>query len=261
MQWSDIPSIDTMELKGKRVLMRLDLNAPVKDGVVQDDTRLRAALPTINYALARSARLILCSHLGRPKGKIKPEFSLEPVAKRLSELLEHDIALTDYPVGDSASKLVHDLRNNDILMLENLRFDTREKANDSEFSQQLAQYAEIYILDAFGTSHRAHASTAGIMTHMQGPCGIGFLMRKEVNALSELLTSPQPGDGPFVAILGGAKVSDKIGLIENLLDRCQSILIGGAMAYTFLKAKDQSIGASRYEEQYLPLAKNLIKRA
>ncbi|MCB9637751.1 MAG: phosphoglycerate kinase [Myxococcales bacterium] len=257
MDWSQIPAINQIDLTGKRVFMRLDLNAPLKDGKVKDDTRLRAVLPTINYALARNARLILASHLGRPKG-VDPSQSLEPVAARLAELLNHEIKLSDYPIGDATQKLVQELRNNDILMLENLRFDKGESKNDEDLSKQLASYAEVYINDAFGTAHRAHASTAGMIPFVQGPAGVGFLMHKEIEALTHLLQDPAK---PFVAVLGGAKVSDKIGLIQNLLGQCQVILIGGAMAYTFLKAQDKAIGASRFEEDQLQLAATLLKKA
>jgi len=257
MDWSQIPAINQIDLTGKRVFMRLDLNAPIKDGKVKDDTRLRAVLPTINYALARNARLILASHLGRPKG-VDPSQSLEPVAAKLAELLNHEIKLSDYPVGDATQKLVSELRNNEILLLENLRFDKGESKNDEELSKQFASYADVYINDAFGTAHRAHASTAGMIPFVQGPSGVGFLMHKEIAALTHLLNDPAR---PFVAVLGGAKVSDKIGLIQNLLGQCQSILIGGAMAYTFLKALDLPVGASRFEEDQLPLAATLLKKA
>jgi phosphoglycerate kinase len=258
MDWSQIPSINQIELNGKRVFMRLDLNVPIKNGKITDDTRLQAALPTINYALARSARLILASHLGRPKGNIDPAASLEPVAARLAELLNHEVKLSDYPIGPTAQKLVHDLRNNEILLLENLRFDIGETKNNEEFSRQLASYAEVYINDAFGTAHRAHASTAGMIPFIEGACGVGFLMHKEITALTRL---QQDAARPFVAILGGAKVSDKIGLIQSLLNQCQTILIGGAMAYTFLKALDQPVGASLVEEDHIQTAATLLKKA
>ncbi len=255
---SKIKSINQINIADKRVFLRLDLNAPLEDGKVADDTRLLAALPTINYALARSARVILASHLGRPKGKVDKKYSLEPVAARLAELLDHDVLLSDYPVGDTSKKLVHELRSGDILLLENLRFDPGETKNDEAFAQELASYTDIYINDAFGTAHRAHASTAGMIPFVKGESGVGLLMQKELDALSPLLDNPKQ---PFVAILGGAKVSDKIKLINNLFDHCQTILIGGAMAYTFLKAQEKEIGASRFEVEQLLLAHQLIQKA
>lgn len=253
-----IPSIDQFDLHDKNVFIRLDLNAPVEDGVVTDDTRLRAALPTINYALARSARVILASHLGRPKGKLDKKFSLEPVAKKLAELLDHDVILSDYPIGDATNKLVHDMRSGDVLLLENLRFDPSEKSNEESFCRQLASYTDVYINDAFGTAHRAHASTAGMVDFVEGACGVGFLVKKEIEILGKLYTNPEK---PFVAILGGAKVSDKIQLISSLFERCNTILIGGAMAYTFLKARGEDVGASLVETEQLQLARQLLERA
>lgn len=259
MASNNIPAIHQMDIAEKRVFMRLDLNAPIDEkGQVTDLTRLEAVLPTINYALARSCRLILCSHLGRPKGKINKEYSLEPVAAKMAELLKHEILLSDYPVGDSATQLVRQMRTGDIVMLENLRFDPGEEANDPGFSKQLAAFADIYINDAFGTAHRAHASTAGILDYLSGPCGVGFLMEKELTALQRLQDDPAR---PFVAILGGAKVSDKITLIRQLLKKCQTILVGGAMAYTFLAAQDIEVGKSKVETDQIELAKQLLMLA
>lgn len=259
MSQNDIPAINQLEIAQRSVFLRLDLNVPLNDaGEITDDTRIRAALPTINYALARGAKLILCSHLGRPKGQLNPKFSLEPVGARLAELLDHEVLLSDYPVGDGATQLVRELRSGDILLLENVRFDAGETKNDEAFAKQLASYADIYINDAFGTAHRAHASTAGLLAFHKGPCGVGFLMEKELEALSRLDSDPAR---PFVAILGGAKVSDKIGLIRQLLHKCQVILIGGAMAYTFLKAKGHSLGRSRVEAEQVELAERLLKSA
>lgn len=259
MASNNIPAINQMDVAEKRVFMRLDLNAPIDDkGQVTDLTRLEAALPTINYALARSCRLILCSHLGRPNGKIKKEYSLEPVAAKLADMLNHEIMLTDYPVGDSATQLIRQMRTGDIVMLENLRFDAGEEANDPAFSKQLASFTDIYINDAFGTAHRAHASTAGILDYFSGPSGVGFLMEKELTALQHLLDDPAR---PFVAILGGAKVSDKITLIRQLLKKCQTILVGGAMAYTFLAAQDIEVGRSKVETDQIELAKQLLSLA
>jgi phosphoglycerate kinase len=259
MKRMSIPAINQIELQQRRVLLRLDLNVPLdEEGNITDDTRIRAALPTINYALARSCRLIICSHLGRPKGKLNPSYSLEPVGARLAELLDHDVLLSDYPVGDGASQLVQKLRAGDILLLENVRFDQGETGNDPAFAKQLAQYTEIFINDAFGTAHRAHASTVGILDHLDGVSGVGFLIEKELEALGKLKEDPAR---PFVAILGGSKVSDKIGLIKELLNQCQAIIVGGAMAYTFLKAQDKNVGASRVELDQLSLAERILNIA
>lgn len=258
MDWSQIPTMDEMDISEKRVFMRLDLNVPLRDGKVADDTRLRAVLPTINYALARSARLIIASHLGRPKGKMRYEYSLEPVAKRLAELLDHEIMLANYPIGDVPNKLSQELVVGDILLLENLRFDPGESRNDNLFAQKLASNVDIYINDAFGAVHRAHASTVGMLPFVEGEKGVGFLVKREIGALTRLLHAP---DSPFVAIMGGSKVTDKIGLIKSLMEKCQTILIGGAMAYTFLKAQGKEIGASRFEAAEIPLAKQLLKAA
>ncbi|TNE44941.1 MAG: phosphoglycerate kinase [Deltaproteobacteria bacterium] len=259
MAWNNVPAINEIDIAEKRLFMRLDLNAPIgEDGNVSDLTRLEAAVPTINYALARSCRIVLASHLGRPKGQIKKEYSLEPVAKALANLLDHEILLADYPVGDSANQLTRQMRTGDIVMLENLRFDPGETSNDANFSKQLASYADIYINDAFGTAHRAHASTAGILDHLQGASGVGFLMEKELTALQRLVDDPAR---PFVAMLGGAKVSDKITLVRQLLKQCQTILIGGAMAYTFLAAQDIEVGRSRIETDQIELAGQLLMLA
>lgn len=259
MPRNDIPAINQLDIQQKRLLIRLDLNVPLNDaGEITDDTRIRAALPTINYALARGCRLVLCSHLGRPKGRIDAKFSLEPVAARLAELLNHEVMLSDYPVGDGANQLVQKLRGGDIVLLENLRFAPGETANDPEFAKELASYAEIYINDAFGTAHRTHASTAGLLEHHYGTCGVGFLMEQEFKALARLTSGKE---SPFVAILGGSKVSDKIGLVRQLMNQCQVILIGGAMAYTFLKAQGKSVGASRVEMTQLTLAERLLRIA
>jgi len=270
-KWDQIPAINELDIANKRVFMRLDLNVPLKDGEVADDTRLRAVLPTINYALARSARLVLASHLGRPKGQIKSELSMQPVAKRLSALLAEkigrdpekdppiEIMVSDFPVGECAKKLAQDLRGGEIVLLENLRWDPRETKNGEEYAKELASYAEVYINDAFGTVHRAHASTAGVVSFKnKGQYGVGFLIKKEIEALGKLLHEPAT---PFVAIMGGAKVSDKIGLIRSLMKQCQVLLIGGAMAYTFLKAKGLEIGSSRFEETELDLARSLLEQA
>ncbi len=256
-----IKGIEDLPLEGRRVFLRLDLNVPLKktEGLVEisDDTRIRAALPTIKYCIDHDARLIIASHLGRPKGKVVPGLSLEPVASRLAELLDRDVHLTDEPVGDGAKKVTADLREGQIGILENLRFSELEKANDDKFADTLASYADVYINDAFGTAHRAHASTVGMVSRFSER-GAGFLMSKEIGALSKLLDSPS---SPYIAIIGGAKVSDKIDVLGALLGRVQSILIGGAMANTFLVAKGMKLGKSLVEESKVALAKSFLRKA
>ncbi len=259
MAWNGIPAINQMDIAEQRIFMRLDLNAPIsEEGQVTDLTRLEAAVPTINYALARSCRVVLASHLGRPKGQIKKEYSLEPVASHLAEMLDHEIMLTDYPIGDTATQLTRQMRTGDIVLLENLRFDPGEKSNDTAFARQLGSFAEIYINDAFGTAHREHASMAGILNHMQGPFGVGFLVERELTALQRLVDEPAR---PFIAILGGAKVSDKITLVRQLLRKCQTILIGGAMAYTFLAAQGVEVGESLLEKEQIEVAEQILQLA
>ena len=257
MAWNEIPAISEIDIAEKRIFMRLDLNAPIgEDGEVSDITRLEAALPTINYALARSCRIVLASHLGRPKGQIQKKYSLEPVAKRLAKMLDHEIMLTDYPIGVSAPQLTRQMRTGDIVLLENLRFDAGEKSNDSAFAKQLASFAEIYINDAFGTAHRAHGSVSGVAEHLPAACG--FLLQKELDAFGKVLTAPER---PFVAILGGAKVSDKLPVIENLLPKVDKLIIGGAMAYTFLAKLGGSVGASLVEQDLLDEAGRVMAMA
>ncbi len=250
--------IDNLELAGKRVFIRVDFNVPLdSDRKITDDRRIQAALPTIKYALDHRAKLILASHLGRPKGQKSPKDSLLPAAERLAELLGKEVRLADDCVGDGVRKMVQDLRDGEVVMLENLRFHKEEEGNDPEFSKQLAALCEVYVNDAFGTAHRAHASTAGMVGFVREKAA-GFLMKKELDYLGRVLKAP---DKPFVAILGGAKVSDKIKVIDNLLPRVNTLIIGGAMAYTFLKAQGINVGKSRIEEAKLDTAKSALEKA
>jgi len=255
-----IRTIDELELAGKRVFIRVDFNVPLDErGRVTDDARIRAALPTIRYAIDRRAKVILASHLGRPKGdpSDRKKFTLEPAAQRLSELLGKDVILADDCVGDGVRKAVADLRDGGVLLLENLRFHKGEEGNDEAFARELASLADAWVNDAFGTAHRAHASTAGMAKFVKEKAG-GFLIQKEVEYLGRVLAKPEK---PFVAILGGAKVSDKIKVLENLIGKADSVLVGGAMAYTFLKAKGVAVGKSRVEEDRLELARQILDKA
>jgi phosphoglycerate kinase len=253
-----IKTISELDIAGRRLFVRVDFNVPLTpDGKVSDDTRIRESLPTIKLAIERGARVVLASHLGRPKGKVDKKYSLEPVAARLAELLDADVALTDEPVGDGARKVVNDLKAGAVALLENLRFSPAEEANDEAFSRALASYADVYVNDAFGTAHRAHASTAGI-TKFVAAKGMGLLMEREVKFLGQLLGEVER---PFVAIIGGAKVSDKIGVLDNLAARVDQIMIGGAMANTFLKAKGGQLGRSLVEDDKLALARSFLKKA
>ncbi|MFZ9887123.1 MAG: phosphoglycerate kinase [Myxococcota bacterium] len=252
--WVDDPSFD---VRGKRVFCRVDFNVPLEDGRVTDDERIRASLPTIRLLLERGARLLLASHLGRPKGKPRAEFSLEPVAERLQALLSREILFADDCVGDGVKHLANGLAPGGVLVLENLRFHPGEEKNDEGFARMLAENADVYVNDAFGAAHRAHASTAGIADVIAQKAG-GLLLRKEVEALSSLQRGPQK---PFAAVLGGAKVSDKVQVLSKLLDRVDRMLIGGAMAYTFLKAQGHDVGTSRIEEDRLLLASSVLEAA
>jgi len=250
-------TVEDIDVTGKKVLVRCDFNVPLDDaGHITDENRINGALPTIKYLLKNNAKIILCSHLGRPKGEFKPEFSLAPVAKRLSEILGKEVKMATDVIGDSAKSLTANMNDGDIVMLENVRFHKEETKNDPTFSKELASLAEIFVNDAFGTSHRAHSSTAGVADFLPAVCG--YLIQKEIDVMGAALDDPAR---PFVAILGGAKVSDKINVITNLLDKVDALIIGGGMAYTFLKAKGYSIGNSICEDDKLDLAKSIMEKA
>ena len=250
-------TVRDLDLDGKKVLMRCDFNVPLDENKnITDKTRIVAAMPTIKYVLDHNAKLILCSHLGRPKGEVRPELSLKPVADELSKELGREVKLAKDIVGPSAHELTENMKEGDVVLLENVRFDPREEKNDEEFSKELASLAEVYVNDAFGTCHRAHASTAGVAAYL--PSGVGFLIEKELKVLGDALNNPRR---PFVAILGGAKVSTKIGVIDALLDKVDVLLIGGGMAYTFYKSMGYGVGNSICELDKLDLAKDLMKKA
>ena len=250
-------TVKDIDLKGKKVLVRCDFNVPMDEQRnITDNTRILAALPTIKYLLDNNCAIILCSHLGRPKGEFKPEFSLKPVAKELSRLLHQDVIMAEDVVGEDARAKATNLQQGQIMLLENVRFHKEETDNEPEFSKKLASMAEIYVNDAFGSAHRAHASTAGVAAYL--PAVSGFLIEKELQFLGGAVTKPQR---PFVAILGGAKVSDKIGVIDNLLEKVDTLMIGGGMAYTFFKAQGYEIGKSICELDKLDLAKDLMEKA
>ena len=249
-------SIKDLDLAGKRVFIRVDFNVPIKSGTIGDDTRIRASLPTIRYALERGATVILASHLGRPKGKPNPEYSLEPVAARLSELLGRPVEFARDSVGEPAKRAIEKARGG-VVLLENLRFHPEEEQNDSGFAKQLADLADVYVNDAFGSAHRAHASTEGIVHHVT-QAAAGLLMAAEVEYLTRILERP---DRPFVAVLGGAKVSDKLEVIQNLVPRVDALLIGGAMAYTFFKARGLPVGKSLVEADLVDAAREVEAQA
>jgi phosphoglycerate kinase len=247
-------TVRDIDVAKRRVLVRLDLNVPLENGAVSDDTRIRAALPTIQYLLEHNAAPILCSHLGRPKGKPNPKYSLKPVAERLVQLLDSRVQMAPDCIGPEAERMAATIPRGDVLLLENLRFHKEEEANDPEFAQALAWLADVYVNDAFGSAHRAHASTAGVAAYL--PAVAGFLMEKELTFLGQALASPSR---PFVALLGGAKVSDKIEVIHNLLTKVDCLLIGGGMANTFLKAQGKPVGESLVENDKLDIAQSLLR--
>jgi len=248
-------SIDDLDLRGKRVLMRVDFNVPLTDDAkVADDTRIRESLPSIRKVLQSGGRLILMSHLGRPKGKVQEKMRLAPAAKRLAELLGQEVRMAPDCIGEPVERMVDELKEGQVLMLENLRFHAEEEANDPEFAKHLAKLGDVYINDAFGSAHRAHASTEGVTKHLS-TSAVGYLMQKELGYLTKLITNPEK---PYVLIFGGAKVADKIDVMRNLVPKATAMLIGGGMGYTFLKAKGIAVGHSLVEDDKLPLAKNLI---
>lgn len=251
-------TIEDIDVKGKRVLARCDFNVPLKDGVITNDKRIVAALPTIKYLMENGAKVILCSHLGRPKGEYKPEFSLAPVAKKLSEYLGVEVKLAEDPevVGENAKKLASELKDGEVMLLENVRYRAEETKNEENFSKELASLADVFVNDAFGTAHRAHCSTTGVAAYLPAVCG--YLIQKEIQFMGGALANPKR---PLVAILGGAKVSDKIGVISNLIDKCDTIIIGGGMAYTFMKYLGHSIGTSLLEADWVEKAGEMMADA
>ena len=251
-------TIEDIDVAGKRVLVRCDFNVPLKDGVITNGKRIVAALPTIEYLVNHGARVILCSHLGRPKGEYKPEFSLAPVAGRLSQLLGKEVKLAadENVVGENAKALASQMQDGDVILLENVRFRKEETKNEENFSKELASLAEIYVNDAFGTAHRAHCSTTGVASYLPAVCG--YLIQKEISVMGGALNNPKR---PLVAILGGAKVSDKIGVINNLLEKVDTLIVGGGMAYTFFKAMGYNVGASLCEDDKVELAKEMLAKA
>ena len=250
-------SIEDVAVAGKKVLVRCDFNVPLDENKnITDENRINGALPTIKYLMDHGARVILCSHLGRPKGEVNMKFSLKPVADRLSEILGKEVKLAPDCVGPEVKKMTDEMKDGDVILLENVRFHKEEEKNDPAFAKEMASVADLFVNDAFGTAHRAHASTAGVADYLPAVCG--YLIQKEISVMGKALSDPQR---PFVAILGGAKVSDKIGVIENLLEKVDTLIIGGGMAYTFNKAKGYEIGTSICEDEKLDLAKELMAKA
>ena len=253
-------SVDDINVKGKKVLVRCDFNVPLQDGKITDENRLVAALPTIKKLIADGGKIILCSHLGKPKGEPKPELSLAPVAKRLTELLGQEVkfAADANVVGDNAKAAVAAMNDGDVILLENTRYRAEETKNGEEFSKELASLCDVFVNDAFGTAHRAHCSNVGVTKFVKGDCVVGYLMQKEIDFLGNAVNNPER---PFVAILGGAKVSSKISVIENLLDKVDTLIIGGGMAYTFMAAQGEEVGKSLLEEDYKDYALKMEKKA
>ena len=249
-------SVEDIDVAGKRVLCRCDFNVPTKDGKITSDKRIVAALPTIQYLVKHNARVILCSHMGKPKGEVKPELSLQVVADRLSELLGQPVKMAKDVVGESAQALAASLKDGEVMLLENTRFEKGETKNDPELSKKLASMADIFVNDAFGTAHRAHASTAGVADYLPAVCG--YLVQKEVSIMGKALADPER---PFVAILGGAKVSDKLNVINNLLEKVDTLIIGGGMAYTFIKAQGYEVGKSLCDDSKLDYCKEMMAKA
>ena len=253
-------SVDDVSVKGKRVLCRCDFNVPLKEGKITDENRLVAALPTIKKLISDGGKVILCSHLGKPKGEPKPELSLAPVAKRLSELLGQPVlfAKDDNVVGENAKKAVSEMKDGDVVLLENTRYRAEETKNGEAFSKDLASLADVFVDDAFGTAHRAHCSNVGVTEFINGPAVVGYLMEKEIRFLGQAVENPVR---PFVAILGGAKVSDKLAVIDNLLEKCNTLIIGGGMAFTFIKAQGYEIGKSLVDDEKLQYCKDMLAKA
>ena len=249
-------TIEDIEVSGKKVLVRCDFNVPLKDGVITSDKRIVEALPTIKYLLSKGAKVILCSHMGKPKGQVNPKYSLAPVAAKLTELLGQNVALAADITGEDAKAKAATLGEGEAMLLENVRFDAREEKNDPEFAKELADMAEVYVNDAFGTAHRAHATTAGVAAYLPAVCG--YLIQKEIGIMGKALADPAR---PFVAILGGAKVSDKLNVINNLLTKVDTLIIGGGMAYTFLAAKGYCIGTSLFDESKVDYCRDMMAKA
>ena len=249
-------TVEDIEVSGKRVLVRCDFNVKMENGVITSDKRIVASLPTIKYLIEKGAKVILCSHLGRPKGEVNPEFSMAPVAECLSKYLGQEVKLAKDVVGDSAHELAASLKDGEVMLLENVRFEPGETKNDPELSKKFASLADVYVNDAFGSAHRAHSSTAGVADYL--PSAVGYLIQKEIKFIGGALENPVR---PLVAILGGAKVSDKIGVITNLLDKCDTVIIGGGMAYTFFAAQGYSIGTSLLDSENIENAKAMMAKA